>query len=200
MTANTTHHHLDPTHWNQNHRDYLTHYAIGKMRNPSLADDMVQETFMAAWKARERFQGRATERTWLTRILLNKISDFYRSASRRPSVLTSQIETESTTDETLDALNYAENGDSAKAHEQPARAAENAEFLRLVEECLENVPKQAADAFRMRELQGMETEDIISKLDITPNHLWVLIHRAKKSLRKQLEVVWDAPVAQPAGA
>ncbi len=57
-------HQLDPSSWDSRHRDYLLHYALGKVRNHSIAEDLVQETFLAAWKAREKFEGRASERTW----------------------------------------------------------------------------------------------------------------------------------------
>ncbi len=186
-------HQLDPARWNDNHREYLLHYALGKTRNHAIAEDVVQETFLAAWKARKKFQGKAAERTWLTRILLNKISDFYRSAARKPSLMVSQLETEpdSTDAETLDALNYAQNGDQVPPHEQPAIAAENAEFVELVESALNKIPGQAAEAFRMRELQGLSTDDITQKLGISRNHLWVLIHRAKKALRNQLSAIWE---------
>ncbi len=187
----TANHQLDPARWNENHRDYLMHYALGKVRNPSIAEDVVQETFMAAWKARKGFQGKAAERTWLTRILLNKISDFYRSAARKPSLMVSQLGLEAEDSDTLDALNYAQNGDQGPAHEQPARAAENAEFVELVESALDRIPGQAAEAFRMRELQGLSTDDITTKLGISRNHLWVLIHRAKKALRDQLSAIWE---------
>ncbi len=126
---------------------------------------------------------------------MNKISDFYRTAARKPSLLTSQLDTESTSEETLDALNLA-NGDSRNS-ENPDQVAERAEFLELLEECLTHLPDQSAQAFRMREIQGLSTEDIVANLNITPNHLWVLIHRAKKALRKQMESVWsnDAPAS-----
>lgn len=187
----STPHILNPVDWNQNHREYLMNFALGKVGNPSIAEDIVQDTFLAAWRARRSFQGKASERTWLTRILLNKVSDFYRAAARKPSLLTSQLQTESTSEEALDALNMAQNGNHP-GDEDPGTAAERAEFLQLLEDCLDQLPEQAASAFRMREIQGLSTEDITSKLNITPNHLWVLIHRAKKTLRKQLKAIWDS--------
>lgn len=184
-------HQLDAEHWAENHRDYLMNFAIGKMRNTAAAEDMVQETFLAAWKARARFAGKASERTWLTRILLNKIADFYRSAARKPSVLQSQLDANSDSgDSALDAINYAQNRDNSPQN-SPAMVAEHHEFLKLLDDALSELPEQAASAFRMRELQGLSTDDITSQLQITPNHLWVLIHRAKKGLRERLEAVWD---------
>lgn len=188
-TAST--HSLNPQAWAENHRDYLLNFALGKTRNSTIAEDLVQETFLAAWRAREKFAGKASERTWLTRILLNKIADFYRSAARKPSIPQSQLESESGTGEAaLDAINFAQNRENEPQH-NPAIVAEHHEFLELLDDALEEIPEQAAAAFRMRELQGLSTKDITTRLKISPNHLWVLIHRAKKGLRDRLKAIWD---------
>lgn len=184
-------HTLQPESWIENHRSYLTNIALSKLRDPSLAEDLVQETFLAAWRARNKFGGRASERTWLTRILLNKIADHYRSDARKPIVPVSELGSEQTNEEVLDALFLAREGSFESSRHEPASAAERAEFVHLVERALEDVPSQAATAFRMRELQGLSTDDIVRHLNITPNHLWVLIHRAKKALRKKMEEVWE---------
>lgn len=184
-------HTLHPEGWIENHRSYLTNIALGKLRDPSLAEDLVQETFLAAWRARAKFGGRASERTWLTRILLNKIADHYRSDARKPMVSVSELGSEQSNEEVLDALLLARDGSYEASRHEPASAAERAEFVSLVEKLLQEVPHQAAEAFRMRELQGFSTEDIVQRLNITPNHLWVLIHRAKKALRKKMEEVWE---------
>lgn len=184
-------HTLQPESWIENHRAYLTNIALSKLRDPSLAEDLVQETFLAAWRARSKFGGRASERTWLTRILLNKIADHYRSDARKPIVPVSELGSEQTNEEVLDALFLAREGSFESSRHEPASAAERAEFVHLVEQALEEVPTQAATAFRMRELQGLSTDDIVQHLNITPNHLWVLIHRAKKALRKKMEEVWE---------
>jgi RNA polymerase sigma-70 factor (TIGR02943 family) len=184
-------HTLDPESWIENHRAYLTNIALGRLRDPSLAEDLVQETFLAAWRARAKFGGRASERTWLTRILLNKIADHYRSDARKPIVSVSELGSEQTNEEVLDSLFLARGGSMETSRHEPASAAERAEFVHLVEKMLDEVPAQAAAAFRMRELQGFSTDDIVRRLNITPNHLWVLIHRAKKALRKKMEEVWE---------
>ncbi|MEO0447555.1 MAG: sigma-70 family RNA polymerase sigma factor [Verrucomicrobiota bacterium] len=182
-------HHLNPSAWIENHYDYLTNVALGKVRHRSQVEDLIQDTMLAAWKARTRFEGKASERTWLTRILLNKIADHYRSRGRKPSVALSQLGAEDGEDgDLLDALMQSQQEGEATA--EPLAQVERAEVMEMIEQSLENVPEQAARAFRMRELQGMSTDDIANELGITPNHLWVLIHRARKALRSQLEAMW----------
>src|ERR1043166_5225135 len=72
----------DPERWVDEHGDYLFKYALSRLRDPARAEDMVQETFLAALKGGKNFQGRSAEKSWLVGILKNKICDSYRKASR----------------------------------------------------------------------------------------------------------------------
>src|SRR6266481_7054521 len=72
--------------WLTSHGDYLFNLAIGQLRDPTTAEDVVQETFLAALKARSRFSGRSSDRTWLVGILRHKIYDHLRRVCReRPA-------------------------------------------------------------------------------------------------------------------
>src|SRR5215468_2819217 len=77
--------------WLATHGDYLFNLAIGQVRDPLVAEDLVQETFLAAIKARDRFSGRSSDRTWLVGILRHKIYDHLRRVCReRPARLDTQ--------------------------------------------------------------------------------------------------------------
>src|SRR5215510_12490677 len=69
---------LDPTIWLERHGDYLYRYAMLRLRDSSAAEDVVQETLLAALKSAARFAGASSERTWLVGILKHKISDWFR--------------------------------------------------------------------------------------------------------------------------
>ena len=75
----------DPERWVELHGDYLFRYAMMRLRDASKAEDAVQETFLAALKGGKSFAGRSAEKSWLVGILKNKISDYYRKASRETS-------------------------------------------------------------------------------------------------------------------
>ena len=75
----------DPGRWVEEYGDYLFRYALMRLRDPSRAEDMVQETFLAALKGGRSFAGRSAEKTWLVGILKNKIADYFRKASRETS-------------------------------------------------------------------------------------------------------------------
>src|ERR1043165_903804 len=76
----------DPERWVDEHGDYLFKYALSRLRDPAKAEDVVQETFLAALKGGKSFQGRSAEKSWLVGILKNKICDHYRKASRETSL------------------------------------------------------------------------------------------------------------------
>ena len=61
------------TNWVETHGDYLFNFAIGQVRDTNVAEDLVQETFLAALKSQNNFSGRSSERTWLVSILRHKI-------------------------------------------------------------------------------------------------------------------------------
>jgi len=69
---------LSPSEWISNYADALYAYAKPRVNDAQLAEDLVQETFLSAWKARDGFKGEASEKSWLFTILKNKIIDHYR--------------------------------------------------------------------------------------------------------------------------
>ena len=69
--------------WVDAHADYLFNFAIGQVRDVSVAEDLVQDTFLAAVKAQNTFGGKSSERTWLVGILRHKIYAQYATIQRR---------------------------------------------------------------------------------------------------------------------
>ena len=76
---------IDPAGWVDRHADYLYRYALRTVRRPEAAEDLVQETLLAAWKGRAEYRGGAAERSWLTAILKRKAVDWLRRAVRERS-------------------------------------------------------------------------------------------------------------------
>src|SRR5689334_3934149 len=75
LTATATN---DPSRWVDEHGDVLYRYALERVRKPEVAQDLVQETFLAAVRTQDRFRGGSTVRSWLCGILKHKICDYYR--------------------------------------------------------------------------------------------------------------------------
>ncbi len=178
----------DPTTWVAQHGDALFRYALMKMRDPSQAEDMVQETFLAALKARHNFSGQSSEKTWLIGILKHKIIDHFRKHKREQS--SDDIETLS---EQLDQQ-FSPRGhwEITLTHWQdPDQAHENEAFWKVFSACIAHLPDRLADLFILREIKGLSSEEICKLLDIsTTNNMWVMLSRARMRLRNCLDSRW----------
>ncbi|MDX5404535.1 MAG: sigma-70 family RNA polymerase sigma factor [Bacteroidota bacterium] len=181
---------LDPNLWVDRYGDYLYQYAMSRLGNSELAEDLVQEVFLSALKAMDHFEGRSSEKTWLTSILKNKIIDHYRKVTLKPSDpnVTGRRETS--------LENFFFNGEWLEP-QRPREATaifekdlRNEEFLRTLGHCLDGVSERNAEAFRLKYLEEMDSEEICKLLNISPSNYWVMVHRAKLELRKCLETNW----------
>ena len=173
----------------ESHRGYLMRIAQLELRDRESAEDAVQETLVGALAAREGFSGKSTLKTWLTGILKHKIVDAIRRAGReRP------VEAAATDDglSDFDAL-FDDRGhwdEMPDAWEQPEGALTQKQFLAALEACLQALPAKTAQAFMMREHMGLETDEICQELGITSTNCWVMLYRARMSLRMCLEKNW----------
>jgi RNA polymerase sigma-70 factor (ECF subfamily) len=170
-------------------RAYLLRYATLQLRNTDAAEDVVQETLLAALAGEANFAGRSNLRTWLTGILKHKIVDAIRRSSRDRALAPEEAEGEPAEFEAL----FDERGhwrEAPRAWEHPEGALEQKQFFAALEKCLAGLPERTAQAFMMREHLGLETEEICKELKITPTHCWVLLYRARMALRQCLEAGW----------
>jgi RNA polymerase sigma-70 factor (ECF subfamily) len=167
-------------------RSYLVRYATLQLRDRHAAEDAVQETLLAALEGRAAFGGRASLRTWLTGILKHKIIDTLRRASRE-SALAADDEF-ADTEKVFDERGHWH--EHPAAWSEPDAALEQQQFFARLEDCLARLPAKAARVFMMREHLGCETEEICRELGLTASHCWVLLYRARMSLRECLDVRW----------
>ncbi len=193
--SDTNEHKLDPQKWVERYGDYLFSYAIGRVNDSGKAEDLVQETFLAALKARDRFRGASTERTWLTSILKRKIIDTYRK--KYSSKESSFGEHDGTVfdgdfyrDEEPFKGHWLE-GMGPNSHSfLPEGELEQAELMKFINLCIENLPATLAATFIMRMIDEEDSDTICKELGITPSNLWVMLHRARLRMRECLEKKW----------
>ena len=178
----------DPEHWADLYGDYLYRYALLRTREPSAAEEVVQETFLAALQARKRFAGQSTERSWLVGIIKHKIVDHFRKALRETPTDDLDRMGEGADDAFDQRGHWRRDRDIPAAWpEDPGAAIEQSEFWDVLKRCLGELPPRMVQVFTLREMDEVSTEEICSTLKITPNNLWVLLHRSRKHLRACLE-------------
>jgi RNA polymerase sigma-70 factor (ECF subfamily) len=173
----------EPAEWLSRYGDALYRYALSRLRRPHEAEEAVQETLLAALKARGEFQGRSQPLAWLIGILHRKIVDRLRAAAREAGG----------TD--LDGLEawFDARGKWRKwpgRWGDPAAAAERSEFWGVVRRCLARLPARMAVAFTLRTLDGRSPAEVCRELAISPGNLWVLLHRARLQLVSCLDLHW----------
>lgn len=171
------------------HRRHLHSYAVGQLKDDALAEDVVQETLIAAMDAIDRFSGHSSVRTWLISILRHKILDAYRQQARDPvslDALNASNDDEGASSQGDDAFpaELSQTTDSY-ARDPQAVIAEQALWQRF-EHHLEHLPARTARAFVLSEILGHETSEVSAMLATTPENVWGMVHRARKSLQSAM--------------
>jgi RNA polymerase sigma-70 factor (ECF subfamily) len=167
----------------------LTRYARWLLGNEAAAEDAVQETMLAALQSPESFSGRSSMKTWLFGILKHKVADTFRRQSReRP------LEDDSDEDARTDnGVLFMDNGhwrEPPSNWGDPEAALSQRRFFEVLERCIEQLPKNTARVFTMRELMGMETDAICEAVGISASNCFVMLHRARTILRGLLDEQW----------
>ena len=181
---------LDPEKWLDEHGSALYSFALLHVRDSHRAEDLVQETFISALKAKDKFQESSSIRTWLTGILKHKIMDEFRRQSREtpapndPDELLEIAEAKQTED------NFTEEGHwrqpLGKWGDGEQEFSRN-QFWQFIESCLTSLSPKMSRLFILRELWEMDTDEVCKELSISPTNLWTTLHRARLGMRQCLE-------------
>ncbi len=174
----------------EEHADYLFSYAMLRLKNVSLAEDMVQDTLLSALAAQEGFAAQASVRTWLTTILKNRMIDYWRRQGREIPAgdLIGDDKNGDGVDDFFDkAGRWAE---MPNVFPDPDAAVESKQFWDVFEHCLSRLKPQQAEVFLFKEIHGMSYEEIREGLALSESNIWVLMHRARIALGKCLELNW----------
>ncbi len=177
---------LHPEKWVSVYGDLLYAYTVVRVKDKPAAEDIVQETFLSAWKSRAGYQGQASEKNWLFAICKNKIIDFYRRQSSGMARLVTREE---------DAyFNSADHWTSATRPNEwgidYSQPLDRPEFYSMLHQCQQKLNTLQQSVFVLKYMEELASEEICKVLAIEPSYYWVLMHRAKLHLRKCLEKNW----------
>tara|TARA_R100000935_G_C2776272_1_gene139789 strand:+ start:143 stop:694 length:552 start_codon:yes stop_codon:yes gene_type:complete len=177
---------IDPNKWVNKYSDYLFNFTIVRVNDREVAHDLISETFLAGLKSMKNFKGEATERTWLISILKRKIIDHYRKSNSRKGKAEIKIQYNDDSNEG----DWLEENASDRFDKTAEDVMENEELGMAILECMEQLTDKQAKIFKMKTIDGFETEAICNEFNITPSNLWVIIHRARTTLAQCLEKNW----------
>ncbi len=180
---------LNPDEWVDKHGDYLFSLALSQLRNHADAENVVQETFLSALQSHANFLGKSNERTWLTGILKYKIIDCIRNSYNEVPITCVQEDAE----KEINSFFAKDNHHKKQPSDWPAQAhelIENQEFREVLRDCMGNLTRSAYDAFHLREINNLKSDEVCKILNISKGNFWVLLHRARLRLQKCLEINW----------
>jgi len=178
-----------PDQWLHLYGDILYRYSLSRVRDQNIAEDLVQETFLAALKAKENYAGQSSEQTWLIGILKHKIIDYFRKTSRENTQEYEEILTANDQDDYFNPQGSWQIDLSSWS--KPDKSIEQEQFLTTLQDCISRLPPKMAQLFILRELEDITSEEICEVMAIsTLNNFWVMLSRVRVQLRHCLDINW----------
>lgn len=178
--------------WVYSFSDDLYAWALYKTSNKEQAEDLVQETFISALNALPKFEHRSNPKTWLFKILNNKIIDYYRkNINHSHYSIEDEIEKGiHNIDSLFDSNGNWSNYGLGHHWEEESNLLDNKKFNIVFKNCIENLPSVWKTAVRAKYLLDKNSSEICQDLEISLSNYWQIIHRAKLHLKKCLESGW----------
>ncbi|MCK5469453.1 MAG: sigma-70 family RNA polymerase sigma factor [Cyclobacteriaceae bacterium] len=181
--------------WVTRYADDLFRWAVHKTSDKETAEDLVQETFLAAFQSLDKFQGKSHPKTWLFSIVNNKIMDYHRKQFRSETINRSQLNSNS---ERIDVLeNFFDSEGTWKPEARPSdwqemegHLLDNPDFTKMLKYCMNKLPGNWCSAIHLKYLEEKDGKEICQELGITSSNYWQILHRAKLQLRICIEENW----------
>lgn len=181
------------TEWVMLYSDDLYKRALYKINDEDLAQDFVQETFVSAINAYEKFEARSSVRTWLNTILNNKIIDHYRKADSKNISLNQLTEHAAMkrSDDFFDETNNWRNANFDVRWDDAENLLDRKDFLMILENCMDGLPNNWKDIVESKYVLDKDAKEICKEYNISTTNYWQIIHRSKLLLRKCISTKWE---------
>lgn len=157
------------------HSDAIYRLGLRLLRNKSEAQDLVQETFLNAFRSIASFEGRSAIGTWLFRIAYNNA--LMRLRKVKPEEVSVDEPISEDSDDTREIFDFSH---------LPEDEAIQAEVRAVIERAVDELPPTLKGAFQLRELEELSTDETARVLDVSGDVVKTRLHRARLWLRKRL--------------
>ncbi|HSF68447.1 MAG TPA: sigma-70 family RNA polymerase sigma factor [Nitrospiraceae bacterium] len=177
------------------HHGALIRMAMGYVADREVAEEVVQDTWLAVIESLNRFEGRSSLRTWVCGILIHKAKD--RGVREKRHTSFSAFEPcEGENDEAVDPSRFQQSGEWA-GHwafppkswddQTPEKLLASQQAVSAMQRAIEMLPATLKEVLILRDVEGVEAKEVCEILNITENNLYVRLHRARERVRAAVE-------------
>lgn len=177
------------------HHSGLIRMALGHVADREVAEEVVQDTWMAVIEGLARFEGRSSLRTWIFGILIHKAKD--RGVREKRHTTFSAFEShDDDNDEAVDPSRFQQSGEWA-GHwafppqpwddQTPEKLLASQQAVRAMNKAIESLPNTLKEVLVLRDVEGVDAKEACEILKITETNLYVRLHRARERVRVAVE-------------
>lgn len=183
------------------HHGALIRMALGYVADREVAEEVVQDTWMAVIEGLACFEGRSSLRTWICGILIHKAKD--RGVREKRHITFSDFESKDDEhDEAVDPSRFQQSGEWA-GHwafppqpwdkQTPEQLLASRQAVNAMNKAIESLPQTLKDVLILRDVEGVESKEVCELLKITETNLYVRLHRARERVRRAVELYLEGP-------
>jgi RNA polymerase sigma-70 factor (ECF subfamily) len=182
------------------HHSALIRMAMGYVADREVAEEVVQDTWMAVIKGLDRFEGRSSLRTWIFGIMIHKAKD--RGVREKRHTTFSSFESfDDENEEAIDPSRFHQSGEWAGHwafppqpwdEQTPEKLLASQQAVQAMNRAIEALPATLRDVLILRDVEGVEAKEVCDILKITETNLYVRLHRARERVRQAVETYLEA--------
>ncbi len=180
------------------HHGALIRMAMGYVGDREVAEEVVQDTWMAVIQGLSRFEGRSSLRTWIFGIMIHKAKD--RGVRENRHTTFSSFESVDDGDETVDPSRFYQSGEwvghwavppQPWDEQTPEKLLASQQAVGAMQRSIDALPPTLKDVLILRDVEGIEAKEACNILKITETNLYVRLHRARERVRQAVETYLD---------
>lgn len=164
------------------HHDRVYRLAFGMMKNQSEAEEVVQETFLNAWKSIDSFRADSTPATWIYRIAANAALTRLRSKRRNPTLAFDEVPNGASLSGEVELL-----GTPTAWSRQPDEKLLTSELGGIIDAAVDLLPEKYRLVLLLRDVEGLSNEEVAHTMGLTIPTVKSRLHRSRMFVRERIE-------------
>lgn len=174
----------------------LVRMAMGYVADRDVAEEVVQDTWMAVIEGLDRFEGRSSFRTWIFGILIHKAKD--RGVREKRHVTFSAFDSlDEESDEAVDPARFHQSGEWAGHwafppqpwdEQTPEKLLASRQAVDCMQRAIADLTLTLREVLILRDVEGVDSREVCELLNITETNLYVRLHRARERVRRAIEL------------